>query len=70
MFEPAGNVDRHHNVLRFNWKARPRAGGEAAAGSALLVLGDHDRIRYDYQFDERLPACTARMSSISTTSNG
>lgn len=57
VFRSTNNADGHHNVVRFNWEMHPaRGGGVAAVGFDFLVLGDDGRIRFDYQFNEPLPA--------------
>jgi len=56
VFRHAGNVETHHNVMRFNWLMIPAKGGAPAAkGFDLFVLGDDGRIQADYQFNDPLP---------------
>ena len=53
-FRSAGNVQTHHNVVRFNWHmARKTDDHIVAVGSELFVLDDEGRIAADYQFIER-----------------
>jgi hypothetical protein len=57
VFRSANNADGHHNVVRFNWEMHPIGGGGVeAVGFDFLVLGDDGWIRFDYQFNELLPA--------------
>ena len=47
----------HHNVVRMYWDMVPASGGEVeAAGFDFFILGDDGRIRYDYQFTDKLPS--------------
>lgn len=57
VFEPTGNSDCHHNVVKFFWKMCPKAGGPIASlGLDIFVLAEDGRIRALYQFVEPLPA--------------
>ncbi len=57
IFRHAGNIDAHHNVVRFNWHmVRKDSGAVAAVGFDMLVLGEDGRIRADYQFNDTTPA--------------
>jgi hypothetical protein len=57
IFRHAGNIDAHHNVVRFNWHMVRKASGKIAAiGQEMLVLGEDGRIRADYQFNDPDPA--------------
>lgn len=52
-FEPTGNTDSHHNLIKFFWQMVPKSGGPVAAkGLDIFVLGDDDRIQALYQFSE------------------
>jgi hypothetical protein len=52
-FRARDNADRLAGVVKFNWEMVPTGGGEpAGAGLEILVLGEDDRIRTDYQFIE------------------
>jgi hypothetical protein len=56
VFRHAGNIDAHHNVVRFNWHMVRKASGKIAAiGQEMLVLGEDGRICADYQFNEPDP---------------
>ncbi|MGZ6010186.1 MAG: nuclear transport factor 2 family protein [Rhizomicrobium sp.] len=56
LFRHAGNIDAHHNVVRFNWHmVRRQSGDIAATGFELFVLADDGRIQADYQFVEPGP---------------
>ena len=56
LFRHAGNIDAHHNVVRFDWHMVRRESGDiAATGSELIVLADDGRIQADYQFVEPDP---------------
>ena len=51
VFRHAGNIEAHHNVVRFNWHMLRRATGEiSAVGFEFFVLADDGRIAADYQF--------------------
>jgi hypothetical protein len=56
-FRHAGNIDAHHNIMRFNWHMVRKATDEiAAVGFEMLVLSDDGRIQADYQFNDPTPA--------------
>jgi hypothetical protein len=51
LFRLSGDVDAHHNAVKFTWEMVPAGGGEAAAvGTIFLLLSDDGRIHLDYQF--------------------
>ena len=51
VFRQSGDVEGHHNALKFNWEMVPTGGGEVAAtGTIFLLLSDDGRICFDYQF--------------------
>ncbi len=57
VFQPAGNTDSHHNLVKFFWQMVPKAGGPIAArGLDVFVLRADGRIRALYQFSEPAPA--------------
>lgn len=57
MFQPSGNTDAHHNLVKFFWEMLPRSGGPVVArGLDIFVLQEDGRIRSLYQFSEPLPA--------------
>ena len=52
-FKPRDNADRLHNVVKFNWEMVSTSSGQVAGtGLEILVLGEDDRIKTDYQFVE------------------
>lgn len=54
VFRHAGNIEAHHNVLRFNWHMARKADGHSVAiGFEFFVLADDGRIAADYQFIDR-----------------
>ena len=54
VFRHIGNVETHHNVVRFNWHMVRRADAHVVAvGFEFLVLADDGRIAADYQFIDR-----------------
>lgn len=56
-FQPAGNTDRHHHVLKFFWHMLPKGGGKVEAmGLDLFVFDADGRVRTLYQFNEPTPA--------------
>ncbi len=53
LFRHAGDIDTHHNLVRFHWHmVRKETGAIAATGLEVLVLGEDGRIKADYQFNE------------------
>ncbi|WP_331741577.1 nuclear transport factor 2 family protein (plasmid) [Streptomyces sp. NBC_00726] len=55
-FRSSHNAVGHHNVVRLNWVMVAGATGEMEmAGQDVIVLGEDGRIRYDYQFHDRMP---------------
>jgi len=57
IFRHAGNIDAHHNIVRFNWHMVRKATNEiAAVGFDMLVLSEDGRIQADYQFNDPTPA--------------
>jgi hypothetical protein len=51
LFRRSGDVQGHHNALKFTWEMVPVGGGDvAASGTIFLLLSDDGRIRFDYQF--------------------
>ncbi|GIG86778.1 nuclear transport factor 2 family protein [Plantactinospora endophytica] len=55
-FAPTGDVDGHHDVVRFGWQLVPPAGGEAVAvGFDVAGLADDGRIRAVYGFLDKVP---------------
>jgi hypothetical protein len=54
-FSPANGSQAHHNVARLTWRIRAKDSGKVgAAGCNLLILDDGGRIRFDYQYDDRV----------------
>jgi hypothetical protein len=52
-FRARDNADRLGDIVKFNWEMVPVGGGAAAAvGLEILVLGEDNRIKTDYQFIE------------------
>jgi hypothetical protein len=50
-FEIAAEVEQLRDMVKFNWRMVPQAGGAiAATGSIVLLLANDGRIRTDYQF--------------------
>ena len=50
-FELAGGVEQLREMIKFNWRMLPQAGGAiAATGSIVLLLAGDGRIQTDYQF--------------------
>jgi len=50
-FEVAGGIEQLRDMVRFNWRMVPKAGGAVAATGLIVLLLAHDgRIRTDYQF--------------------
>lgn len=53
VFQPAGNTDSHHNLVKFFWQMLPKTGGPIVAqGLDVFVLREDGRIRALYQFSE------------------
>lgn len=54
IFRSCGNIVSHHRGVRFSWDMVPVAGGEVASiGTEFLILGEDNRILYDYQFIDK-----------------
>jgi hypothetical protein len=50
-FEVAAGVEQLRDMVKFNWRMVPQAGGAiAATGSIVLLLANDRRIKTDYQF--------------------
>lgn len=50
-FQRTGEVDAHHDAVKFSWEMVKACGGEVAAtGTIFLLLKEDGRIRLDYQF--------------------
>ncbi len=50
-FEVAGGIERLRDMVKFNWRMVPQAGGAVAAtGLIVCLLAEDGRIRIDYQF--------------------
>jgi ketosteroid isomerase-like protein len=55
-FRLRGDVDGHHDVVRFGWDLVPEAGGEPVAeGFDVAVLTDDGRVRAVHGFLDRAP---------------
>jgi hypothetical protein len=53
VFEPTGNTDAHHHLVKFFWRMRPRNGGAVVSlGLDLFVFNEAGRIQALYQFIE------------------
>ncbi len=51
LFRRLGDVQGHHDALKFTWETVPAGGGDVAATETIfLLLSDDGRIRLDYQF--------------------
>ncbi|WP_367323334.1 nuclear transport factor 2 family protein [Streptomyces sp. HUAS ZL42] len=56
VFKSGHNATGHHGVIRFSWvMVSSRTGEMEMAGQDVLVLDEDGRIRFDYQFHDRLP---------------
>jgi hypothetical protein len=57
VFQPTGNTDAHHHLVKFFWQMLPRSGGPiVSVGLDIFVLREDGRIRALYQFIEPTPA--------------
>jgi hypothetical protein len=51
LFRRSGDVQSHHDALKFTWEMVPAGGGDVAAtGTIFLLLSEDGRIRLDCQF--------------------
>jgi hypothetical protein len=51
LFKRQGEVQGHHDALKFTWEMVPANGGDVAAtGTIFLLLSEDERIHLDYQF--------------------
>ncbi|MEU9122229.1 nuclear transport factor 2 family protein [Streptomyces sp. NPDC048506] len=56
VFRPLGDVDGHHDIVRFGWELVNEADGSApVAGSDVVRLGEDGRIRSVLGFLDRVP---------------
>ncbi len=56
VFEFAGKVDAHHDVVRFGWELVPEGGGEATVvGFDVAVVAEDGRLRSVYGFLDKVP---------------
>jgi hypothetical protein len=56
VFEPSGNTEGHHHLVKFFWRMRPKGGGPIVSiGLDIFVLNEKDRIAALYQFIEPPP---------------
>lgn len=52
-----GEIDAHHNVMRFSWELVPTSGGDSlAVGFDVAETGDDGRIRSVLGFLDKAPA--------------
>jgi hypothetical protein len=49
-FEVAGGVEHLRDMVKFNWRMVPQAGGAVAASGSIVLLAGDGRVRTDYQF--------------------
>lgn len=55
-FKLIGNVDAHHDVVRFGWELVPDGGGEAVVvGFDVAVMTKYGRLRNVYGFLDKVP---------------
>ncbi len=56
VFELAGKVNAHHDVVRFGWELMPEGGGEATVvGFDVAVVAEDGRLRSVYGFLDKVP---------------
>lgn len=56
VFKLIGNIDAHHDVVRFGWELVPEGGGESAViGFDVAVIADDGRLRNVYGFLDKVP---------------
>ena len=56
IFQPSGNTDSHHHVIKFFWKMLPKDGGPTVSiGLDIFVMAPDGRVRVLYQFSEPNP---------------
>ena len=54
IFRACGDAVSHHGGMRFTWDMMPAAGGEVTSiGTEFVLLGEDNRILYDYQFIDK-----------------
>ncbi len=55
-FKLIGNVDAHHDVVRFGWELVPNGGGESVVvGFDVAVIAGDGRLRNVYGFLDKIP---------------
>ncbi|HLZ63120.1 MAG TPA: hypothetical protein VKR06_39820 [Ktedonosporobacter sp.] len=51
VFKIVGEIESHHNAVKFSWEMVPADGGKAqAVGTIFFLLSGDGRIQLDYQF--------------------
>ena len=57
VFGLIGEVDAHHDVVRFGWELAPEGGGEwVVVGFDVAVVAEDGRLRSVYGFLDKVPA--------------
>ena len=57
VFELTGNVDSHHDIVRFGWELMPEGGGEPVViGFDVATVTGDGRLRNVYGFLDKVPA--------------
>jgi len=56
VFTPVGDVDGHHDRVRFQWGLGPEGAEPVVIGFDVVVLDDEGRIRDVHGFLDRVPA--------------
>ena len=56
VFKLIGDIDAHHDIVRFAWDLVPEGGGESAViGFDVAVAAHHGRLRNVYGFLDKVP---------------
>ena len=57
VFKLTGNIDAHHDIVRFGWELVPEGGGESVVvGFDVAVVTEGGRLRNVYGFLDKVPA--------------
>jgi hypothetical protein len=56
VFKLIGDIDAHHDIVRFGWELVPEGGDESVVvGFDVVVVADDERLRNVYGFLDKVP---------------
>ena len=56
VFKLTGDVDAHHDIVRFGWELMPEGGESVVVGFDVAVVAEGGRLRNVYGFLDKVPA--------------